>query len=152
MANITRIDVQLTTASASSASTHGIGSEGTGTNGDVYIGIAGREFYIDSKDPKHNDFESASSKVYVLGNGGNIMFEEQNDPRKPQLVTEDLSKYPVYLRFEPSGSNPDWNVERVTVKVNPGHGEIRFDNARLVGSPDIWLGQRMGKFVYLSKS
>jgi len=143
MANIARIDVRLLTGTK-----NGIGSEGPGTDGDVYIGIAGREFFIDTT---ADDFERGADKNYVLGDGANVNFREFNDPREPQLSTDDLGKFPVYLRFEPGGSNPDWNVERVRVTVNPGRSEIRFDNVRLAGLPDIWLGQRMGKTVHLTR-
>ena len=44
MADINRIDVLIATASGS----------GSGTDGNVYIGVAGREFYIDSA---QDDFE-----------------------------------------------------------------------------------------------
>src|SRR5262245_55939180 len=54
MAAITRIDVRLKTGDLS------------GTDGDVYIRIGGREFYIDSE---NDDFERNSDRTYTLGEG-----------------------------------------------------------------------------------
>ena len=139
MARITRIDVVVTTGTKS----------GAGTDGEVYIGIGGREFYLDST---ADDFEAGSSRTYTLGVSANIRYASYNDPRNPQLETDDPGKYPVYLRFEPAGSGPSWNVERITVTVNPGPSQIRYDNTDLSGSPDIWLGQKYGKYIYLSRA
>jgi hypothetical protein len=136
MTAIKRIDVRLVTASGA----------GGGTDGDVFIGVDGREFYIDSA---QNDFEQGADDTYTLGEGANVLNAPQNDPRNPQLDTNDLSKFPVYLRFEPLGSAPDWHLERVDVTVNPGTSEIKF--SALSGGPDLWLGQKMGKFCYLKK-
>jgi len=118
-----------------------------GTDGRVYIGAAGREFRIDAAG---NDFERGANRTYILGQGSGVRNAGSNDPRNPQLDTEDLDKYPVYLRFEPSGGGPDWNVERVQVTVNPGRDEVNFDNLRLSGAPDVWLGTNHGKAIYLS--
>ena len=138
MANINRIDVQVWTGT----------KRYSGTDGEVYIGVAGREFYIDTS---ADDFEAGSNRVYVLGSGANIKWASKNNPRVPQLRTEDLDKFPVYLRFEPRGSGPNWNLERVIVTVNPGPSQIKFDNIRLAGSPDLWLGQKYGKFLFLRR-
>lgn len=138
MANINRLDVWVVTGS----------KNGAGTDGDVYIGIAGREFFIDTA---ADDFEAGSNRTYTLGVGANIHHASSNDPRSPQLSTSDLDKYPVYLRFEPKNSGPDWNLERIRVTTNPGPNEIKFDNVRLAGAPDVWLGQHHGKAIYLSR-
>ena len=90
---------------------------GAGTDGDVYIGVCGREVYIDTA---YDDFEQNSNRTYILGAGANIEYAGYNDPRNPQLNTADLDKFPVYLRFEPRGDGPDWNLEQVDVTVNPG--------------------------------
>lgn len=134
MADITRIDVRLVTSNRS----------GAGTDGDVYIGVAGREFNLDTT---ANDFERGSDRTYVLGVGANIKNASRNDPRNPQLDTDDVDRFPVYLRFEPRGSGPNWNLERLDITVNPGPNQIR--RRALVGSPDLWLGQDYGKFIYL---
>jgi hypothetical protein len=136
MADINRIDVLIATASGS----------GSGTDGNVYIGVAGREFYIDSA---QDDFEEGDSFTYVLGQGANVLNAGLNDPRSPQLSTFDVDRWPVYLRFEPAGDNADWHLEGVIVTVNPGPSQVQY--RALKDSPDLWLGQRMGKQVFLKK-
>lgn len=138
MVNIRRIDLRLYTSKKS----------GAGTDGDVFLGIAGREFSIDSSS---NDFEQGKDRTYTLGVAPNILHASRNNPRSPQLKTEDLAEYPVYIRFEPKGSGPNWSLEWVSVTVNPGASEIKYQNPPLRGSPDIWLGQNYGKMVYLKR-
>ncbi|MFD7992623.1 hypothetical protein [Streptomyces mexicanus] len=142
MAAINKIEAYLYTANVESA----------GTDGWVYLGIAGREFSLDSS---NNDFEQGQTFTYVLGEGANVLEPDYNDPRKPQLDTDDLDRYPAYIRFEPEGKYPAWCLERVIVTVNPGsRTPHRFDNPRLVGSADnqrIWLDQKYGKVLYLKR-
>ncbi|MFH8470930.1 hypothetical protein [Streptomyces sp. NPDC017991] len=80
---------------------------------------------------------------------------EYNDPRKPQLDTEDLSLYPAYLRVEDAGSNPALCLERVRVSVHASDGSVhKFDNLRLdtvADSRRIWLQQKYGKQLYLHR-
>jgi hypothetical protein len=134
MANITRIDVRLATSNRS----------GAGTDGDVYIGVAGREFNLDTA---ADDFEGGSDRTYILGEGANVRNASRNDPRSPQLDTANVDRFPVYLRFEPRGEGPNWNLERLDITVNPGPNQIQ--RRALVGSPHLWLGQDYGKFIYL---
>ena len=142
MTAITRIDAQIHTATDALA----------GTDGDVYIGIGGREFNADSSD---NDFEPGSNPIYTFGDGHNVLFPDTNDPRNPQLDTADVNKFPVYVRFEPPPApDPlppaflqDWHLASVTVTVNPGPSQVQF--SRLIGAPALWLGQTMGKVCYL---
>lgn len=136
MANINRIDVRVKTGSAG----------GAGTDGEIYIGVAGREFHIDSA---YDDYERSSDRTYVLGTGANIKRAAYNNPRNPQLKTEDVGTFPVYLRFEPRGDGPNWNLEYIRVTVNPGPNQINYNS--LSGSPDLWLGQKFGKCLYLKK-
>lgn len=117
------------------------------TDGEVFLGICGREFNLDTA---ANDFQQADlDKGFILGEGSNVLFPELNDPRSPQLDTNDLSAFPKYIRFEPGAelAGKGWNLERVTVTVNPG--SFVFDNLALKGTPNIWLGQNCGKFFYL---
>jgi hypothetical protein len=134
MSAITRIDVRLVTGNRS----------GAGTDGEVYVGICGREFYLDSA---VDDFEQGSDRTYTLGVGANINYAGYNDPRSPQLDTVDLDKFPKYIRLEPTGSNSEWNLEEVTVTVNPGTGQVVY--RALAGGLNLWLGQKYGKFCYL---
>ncbi|MFH8498881.1 hypothetical protein [Streptomyces coeruleorubidus] len=78
---------------------------------------------------------------------------EYNDPRKPQLDTEDLGLHQAYLRVEDSGTTPALCLERVRVTVHAADGSIhKFDNLRLDTVADnrrIWLHQKYGKQLNL---
>jgi hypothetical protein len=41
------------------------GLEEAGTNGDVYLGIGGREFSVDSKNEDFDDFEPGNVRTYI---------------------------------------------------------------------------------------
>ena len=85
MVAITRIDFRVKTGDR----------QGAATNGDVYVGIGGREFSIDKAGS--NDFERGADQTYVAGLGSTINFPDINNPTSPyQLLTERLDKYPVY--------------------------------------------------------
>ncbi|WND35920.1 PLAT/LH2 domain-containing protein [Streptomyces sp. BB1-1-1] len=96
MTGITKITVQLWTASDAEA----------GTNGFVYLGIAGREFHLETS---RDDFEAGDNYTYIFG--------------------DDADRYPVYLRFEGKDNDDAWCLEGVTVTVNPGGtGTRTYDN------------------------
>ncbi|MER7576682.1 hypothetical protein [Streptomyces sp. NPDC126514] len=142
MSDITKITIQLWTATEAEA----------GTNGFVYLGIAGREFHVDAS---RNDFEAGDNYTYTLGAGANVLDAARNDPASPRLDTSDTDSYPVYLRFEGKDNDDAWCLEGVTVTVNPGTPTARtYDNDRLAGTganQKIWLGQRYGKALYLKR-
>ena len=95
MAAITRIDVRIKT---------GRGSGFPGTDGDVYIRIGGREFFVDSE---ADDFEPGSDRTYTFGEGANVRDAALNDPRSPyQLLTQNLNRFPINIRFVPGPSKP----------------------------------------------
>jgi hypothetical protein len=72
-----------------------------------------------------------------------------NDPRTPvQIDTNDLDRFPRYLRMEPEGTNPDWLLEEVSVTVNPGQASQRTFT-KLGGSARAKLGDKAGKVLYL---
>ncbi len=120
--------------------------DNAGTDGDVYIGMCGREFYIDSARSSVDDFERASDRTYKFGAGSNVKFHEANDPRSDYPVfTEDIELTPAYIRFEPTGRNDHWNLESVTVDVN--NGEVRLE--ALQGGDHLWLGTHSGMYCYL---
>lgn len=93
--------------------------------------------------------------TFVLGEGSNVEHPARNDPRKPQLDTDDLDRYPVYIRFEPAGAHPSWCLERAWAVVNPDSDHRQtFDNPDLADFGDdrrIWLGQGYGKVLYLKR-
>lgn len=136
MSDITSIRVNLQTMRAS----------GAGTDGDVYIGVGGREFYLDTS---ADDFESGSSRSYVLGDGSNSTQPAFNDPGAPPLRTEHLPHFPAYLRFQPQNRSDNWFVQRVAVFVNDSVVPV-FDSAGTLSiRGGIWLGTRAGQVLHL---
>ena len=139
MAPIVRIDARITTGNRA----------GAGTDGTVYLGLCGREFKLDSA---VNDFEQGSDRTYILGEGGgagsSVTNPAGNDPRFPQLDTANLD-LPKYVRFEPSGNNPDWNLEFASATVNPGPHQLVFTAPALAGNLNLWLGTDFGKACFL---
>lgn len=139
MANITRIDVELKTGNRS----------GAGTDGDIYLGIGGREFYLDSQGD-FDDFRPDTDKTYTFGAGANVKFADKNDPRSPaQLLTERLDRFPVYVRFNPENRDDNWNLESITATINPGPNQIRYQ--ALGGSDNLWMGTHSALYCGLLK-
>lgn len=122
-----------------------------GTDGDVYLGIGGREFYIDSS---RDDFERGDDRTYILGdaptqpppNSTTVLYKFFNDPQKPYgLRTENLNLFPVYVRIESGGL---WILDLVEVSVNPEAEQIKY-SALVDDSQFLWLGRRAGRALYL---
>jgi hypothetical protein len=136
MAAINQIDLQVKTGNRT----------GGGTDGLVYFGIGGREFRIDQ--PNVNDLEPNMNQIFTFSATGNNANQSLNNPAAQYVMrTEDLSKFPKYVRFEPHGNDDNWNIETLKVVVNPGANQIEFN--ALNGSNHIWLGARNGKIVYI---
>jgi len=137
MAAIRRLELRLVTGDR----------EDAGTDGDVFLAVAGREYNVDSQGDV-NDFERNSDRTYVFGEGATVLRPQENDPRSPwQTDTDNLRFSPIYLRFEP-GSGGDWNIERVELTVvDAQFNGTHFD--RLGGGANLWLGERRGKYLYL---
>jgi hypothetical protein len=130
----------------------------------IYLAIAGREFCLDPGSG-NGYFERGVKTCFVLGEQGgsdggeagftNVPVEdaEYNDPRTPQLDTEDLNLAPAYIRFASAGTNPGWCIERVKVTVIARGGEQHhFDNLRLREKKDnrqLWLHERYGERLFL---
>jgi hypothetical protein len=133
--------------------------DGAGTDGSVYLGLGGREFRLDSS---ADDYERGSWREYILGRGPvepnlpppqiRVQNKEKNDPRTLfPLDTTNLNLSPVYIRFEPEGSSPDWNLRSVFILVYTGNGQFfrayhppeEFDN--------LWMSKFSGKILYLTK-
>ena len=126
------------------------------TDGDIYLGIGGREFFVDSV---RDDFEVDTYREYLIGGPpipGSpgvdqvpILHADINDPRKDfPLDTDDLSRTPVYIRFEPEDDEDDCAVSFVAALVYTDQFFIayftpdRFDH--------LFLGRRSGKILYLT--
>ena len=71
-----------------------------------------------------------------MGEGENMGYPH-NDPRSPQLDTESLNKYPIYIRFEPRVEDDLWGVDEISITVNPGW-PISFSG--LGSGSTLWLG------------
>ena len=137
MPQITKIEFHLETGDLS----------GAGTDGDVYLGLCGREFSIDSS---RDDFERGSGRTYVLGEEADIRNAEFNDPRKQNLFTENVPNFPVYVRFQPQTRGDNWHVVRADVRFN-GALHIDWDTLPSVRRTEgIWLGVRSGLVVHLT--
>jgi hypothetical protein len=127
----------------------GPAGKGSGTDGDVYIGMCGREFMIDSGS---NDFEEGSDKTYIFGLGNNINHPHENDPRRLYPInTEDIDVQPAYIRFAPDGRDDEWHLRSATVIVNNGQHKLEAFAQPGGGPPDgdLWLGTHMGLYCYL---
>ena len=137
MPQITKIEFHLETGDLS----------GAGTDGDVYLGICGREFSIDSE---RDDFERGSGRTYVLGDEADVRNAEFNDPRTQRLLTENVPNFPVYVRFQPRSRGDNWHLVRAHVRFN-GSLHIDWDTLPFVVRDEgIWLGVRSGLVVHLT--
>ena len=103
--------------------------DGAGTDGDVYLGLAGREFYVDSFG---NDFEWGRGHTYQFGvsvaegevaGDGRLTYPQWNNPRNPPLDEWDVVKNPIYLRFVPRSTpygpdrNDNWDLKVATLTI-----------------------------------
>jgi hypothetical protein len=133
MAAIKQINARITTANKGHA----------GTGGRVYLGLGGREFKLASLG--QYDFAPGQGQTFILGEGENMGYPH-NDPRSPQLDTESLNKYPMYIRFEPRVEDDLWGVDEISVTVNPGSDPISFSG--LGSGSTLWLGNISTKIFY----
>ncbi|MEU4032437.1 hypothetical protein [Streptomyces anulatus] len=87
--------------------------------------------------------------------GANVSNAQYVDPRFPQLDTDDLDRYPAYIRLQPEGTEPAWCLERVQVTVNPeSQFKHRFENPRLIDEGEgkrIWLDASYGTTLHLKR-
>jgi hypothetical protein len=138
MAQIESIQISINTGKES----------GGGTDGDIYLGVAGREFHLDTS---ADDFERGSSHEYVLGSGSDVVNPAVNDPRKQSLQLEDVDSFPVYVRFEGNDDGDNWNLARAEMSFNETFFP-RWETQSFIPERDgIWLGQRSGNVVHLRK-
>jgi hypothetical protein len=121
-----------------------------GTDGEIYVGICGREFHIDSQ---HDDFERASERTYSSDSTAvpgevNVNNPTFNNPSAdPPLFTEDLDLYPVYVRFEPRNKDDHWTLQYISVTV----AGIKYEALEPEDDTAIFtkLGYKSGKWLYL---
>jgi PLAT/LH2 domain len=145
---ITRFSVQIITGDRDKA----------GTDGDVYVGLCGREFYIDSADSSTDpidDFERGSDRTYNFGSPHNVHLPDKNDPSSPyQIFLEDIDVVPAYIRFAPTDDDQTWNLEEVNVIVNNGAAQLQaLGHLTPKDAPrpqdHLWLGREFGLYCYL---
>ncbi len=146
MASVSGILCQIVTGNVDAA----------GTDGRVYLGLGGREFRLDST---ADDFEKGSWREYILGAvpgeldlpppRTRVKNADRNDPCVGlPLDSDGLKRAPVYLRFEPAGATDNWDLAFAAVLV---YGE-KLITAYTVPADfrNLWLGQAMGKILYLT--
>lgn len=138
MAAITQIKVTVHTGDRDNA----------GTDGYVYLGLCGREFKLNREGI--DDFSRANRSEYILGSGSNVGDAQYNSPKLPQLDTTDADRFPAYIRLEPTGDSPSWNLDGVEVAITPGG--TKYARLGEGGGANLWLGQDMGKICYLKKA
>ncbi|MCO5176129.1 MAG: hypothetical protein M9890_04025 [Thermomicrobiales bacterium] len=147
MANITGILCQVITGSG----------DGAGTDGDIYLGIGGREFHLDST---ADDFERNSWREYILGRAPlepnlpppqiRVKDPDLNHPTKGYIVqSQFLDEFPVYVRFESNGDNDHWQIGFVAVIAYTGASEFYAGYIPVEPFDSLWLGYKTGKILYL---
>jgi hypothetical protein len=149
MAKITGILCQIITSNIDSA----------GTDGSVYLGLGGREFRLDSS---ADDYERGSWREYILGRAPlepnlpspqtRVQNKDENDPRKLfPLDTVNLNRSPVYIRFEPEGSGPNWNLSFAAALVYTGSSQFFAGFTPPNDFDNLWMGTPYGKILYLTQ-
>jgi hypothetical protein len=142
MAAVNRITVTLATGNR----------DGAGTDGEVFLGIGGREFKLD--DPNLPGHGAGASVEYVLGDGATVANKERNDPDEDlRLKTDDLEgfQFPVYIRFKGVTDNDTWNLEAATVLADSSDGIQEWK--RMAGNANnLWLGNQFGNVCYLRQT
>jgi hypothetical protein len=113
-------------------------------DGELFLGAAGREFrcLLDSGD---DILRAGARDVFVFGGDANVALARANDPQP--LTMEEARQRPVYLRYH--SGDEDWCVERAEVVFESESGEYKIAAPLLDGEAHVWLGDRMGRKLYL---
>ncbi|TYB69331.1 hypothetical protein FXF51_08930 [Nonomuraea sp. PA05] len=120
---------------------------GGGSDAEIYLGLAGREFWLDL--PSEDDTEVGQEFHYIYGSGGNTRYPTYNDPRNPKLTFGDLLEHDVYVRMNPS--DDWWHAEKVRVVVKGVLGS-RATYEALDGGDSQWLGNGPGLIFHLKRT
>lgn len=130
-------------------------AEHAGTTGELYLGLGGMEFKLNSV--QSVDYERGSDRTYILGEDpgthptadaglrDEFAYSNRNDPRITTL--ERAARHPVYVRLHPVDEGSDWLATAVSVTVEgddepPQHYEWRSETGR-------WLGCEYGLAIHL---
>lgn len=115
-----------------------------GTDGNVYIGVGGREFRCETE---ADNFESGATDKFWFGATPTVNRPENNDPRAPQLTVEDAYRFPMYIRFSQVGDTSEWCLESATLFINldaAGPRPIFWCKPEI-----LWLGNSAGMVCYM---
>ena len=143
---------------------------GSGTNGEAYLGIGGREFLLDV--PGRDDFEKNHTDNFVIGAGSNIKDENSeitgiNDlptvhpptpgQNSPGIEFEWLQNnlFPTYIRFLPDDAGDNWNIESVDVvatRFPDQSAKINYHAFENPNEDNVWLGNSSGLMLGLIKT
>jgi len=128
-------------------------SDDAGTDGDVYLGIAGREFYLDTPE---DDNEPKYGIAAVLGPAATVSEPAMNDPRSPyQLETGFLDRFPTYLRL---AGDDHWKLHYAMIWVYSGADVASKQISHVYSTPfagggswtnGMWLGPTAGQVLHL---
>jgi hypothetical protein len=143
--NITQVQVRIKTSSNSSS----LGIANAGTDGNVYLGLGGREFYLDRPLP---DFDAGADELFVLGTSANVVNPSGSDPRS--LTFNQAHGYPVYLRLSEI-IDDDWTVDYVEVHIFSNNTPASFSWSALGSLNDnqrLRLGRTSGSLIYLTRT
>lgn len=139
MATVTRLECHINTHDR----------PGSGTGGDVFLGIGGREFRLDTAS---DDFGQGDMQFYILGEDRNVKFPNENDPRFDSVVdTDTLARFPVYLRIEPENDGDHWRLRSAAVLVYQEPSEFAGAYAIQTVNDGLVLGRNTGKVIHLLK-
>jgi hypothetical protein len=120
-----------------------------GTNGDVYLGLGGREFRCDTST---DNFQEGGTDTFVFGQFANVLHPDRNDPTTPPLVLNSVGRFPVYVRFDQRNKKP-WRFSRLTVTLTAVPGPQPPPYTSTVHHPGgLWLGADSGSIVFLVQS
>lgn len=160
MAILDKIEVKIVTRDVPNA----------GTDGEVYLGIGGREFRLNNLG---NQFKKGQTDNFTIGVGSNINNSKINDLPQSAMANPDSPvidsgpsrnaayppHFPVYIRLDSKGDTKnDWNIEQVVVDANEGTqtpGTFVFPNTTNPPPPkvhpegSIWLGINSGEILFL---
>jgi hypothetical protein len=134
MTAITRIELRIQTGDADDAGMD---------NGEIYLGLAGREFHVDSPGDQFKPSDE-DRFIFTHGPAANVTDPKENDPTDPwQLDSDDIGRCPRYIRFEPrrvGGRVEEWNVASVQLVVKSGNSIIFTEERLGDDGANLWMG------------
>jgi len=151
MSNINQISVLIKTGAQGMAA---------GTHGEAYLSIGCKEYHL--TEFKDKDFQPGLAQTIVLsGLDQPIVLGEETgaDSSKDksdlyclhqQIDSENLSKCPLFIRFEPESKDDYWDLVEIRVTVDAGSEHIIF--SALGEKSYLWSGVRGPKVMFLGET